>query len=189
MSIISKLIMIAIFVMTIIVRKRIHDIAHDTEETADTMESEEYAQTVNEPVIIPDHSQDEQATTLLSADSSVSSLKQESVKPSVVNKSGTIRSLNSVDGEFAYPVNDGEELVIGKDASVSSIIVGNEYDTVSRKHCGIMYVAAEDNYRVIDYSTNGTYLNGKKMDKGVYQVVAKGAVLSIANDKIRYRLV
>lgn len=107
------------------------------------------------------------------------------------NKKGTIIALSGKEAGYSYPLNDGEELIIGKDAKVAHIIVGSQYDLVSRKHCGIKYDAASDKYQVIDYSTNGTYINSitrGRLTKGIYVTVPKGTVINLGKETLDFKL-
>lgn len=108
-----------------------------------------------------------------------------------VNKKGMIIALSGKEAGYSYPINDGEELIIGKDAKVAHIIVGSQYDLVSRKHCGIKYDAASDKYQVIDYSTNGTYINSitrGRLTKGIYVTVPKGTVINLGKETMDFKL-
>lgn len=67
-------------------------------------------------------------------------------------------------GKIEIPEN--RELIIGKDPSISSVIVNKKYKKVSRKHCGVLRKGYC--YYIKDYSTNGTYLSfdGSKLQSG-----------------------
>ena len=113
------------------------------------------------------------------------------IEISDTNKKGTIIALSGKEAGYSYPLNDGEELIIGKDAKVAHIIVGSQYDLVSRKHCGVKYDAAADKYQVIDYSTNGTYINSitrGRLTKGIYVTVPKGTVINLGKETLDFKL-
>lgn len=104
-------------------------------------------------------------------------------------RKGTITCISGTDVGFVYTIAEGEELIIGKDPRMAHIVIGNEYKQVSRRHCGIKYDARTDSYDVIDYSSNGTYVNGtRKLTNGIYLNVSKGNDIYLATDRNVYRL-
>lgn len=109
----------------------------------------------------------------------------------VPEKKGHITVISGKDKGVSYPVSDGEEIIIGKDPKCAHIIVSNEYQKVSRIHCGIKYDAANDKYIVIDYSTNGTYINSitkGRLTKGVYTPLPKGTIINLSKEALDYKL-
>lgn len=104
-------------------------------------------------------------------------------------ESGKITSMSGRDAGCCYEIKDGEEKVIGLSPSVSHIVVDSSCYAVSRKHCAVKYIADTDEYFVIDYSTNGTFLNGgAKLNKNLYVAVPSGTVIKLGNDEVAYRL-
>lgn len=53
-----------------------------------------------------------------------------------------------------------ERIYIGR-SSEANLVLSNK--KASRKHCSIMYDAKEDKYSIVNYSSNGTYLNGGQL--------------------------
>jgi pSer/pThr/pTyr-binding forkhead associated (FHA) protein len=81
---------------------------------------------------------------------------------------------------------DGKEYVIGqrgvslgRDASSDIVVAQNE---VSRRHAEI--VAGEGGYFVHDYSTNGVYVNGARVEKS--QLLSRSDVLRIGDEEFRF---
>ena len=89
---------------------------------------------------------------------------------------------------YAYDLNNGEEIIIGKDAKVSSIVIDTAYKEVSRKHVGVLYDAQRDQYCVTDYSSNGTWANGRKLTRGQPAYLSHNTELRLATDKVIFRL-
>ena len=109
----------------------------------------------------------------------------------VPEKKGHITAISGKEKGASYPISDGEEIIIGKDPKCAHIIVSNEYQKVSRIHCGIKYDAANDKYIVIDYSTNGTYINSitnGRLTKGVYTPLPKGTIINLSKEAIDFKL-
>ncbi len=101
---------------------------------------------------------------------------------------GTIVGLRGSCGGYNFELNPNEEFIIGKDAKMASIVIDPSYKEISRKHCGVTYSSATDNFAVIDYSSNGTWANDIKLSRGEIAYFPKGTVLKLANDKNTFRL-
>ena len=102
---------------------------------------------------------------------------------------GTIVALSGKESGYRYPIEDGEELIIGKDPSVAHIIVDAGHKRISKKHCGVKWDSKINQYQVIDYSMNGTYINSiRKLSKGLFVTVPKGTIINLAKDNIDFKL-
>ncbi len=89
---------------------------------------------------------------------------------------------------YVYDLIAGEEVVIGKDARMSSVVIDTAYKEISRKHVGVTYSAEHDQYCVVDYSSNGTWADGRKLVGGQPTYLPHGTELRLANDKNIFRL-
>lgn len=98
--------------------------------------------------------------------------------------------LTGVQGQYkgqTIPLENGEEIVIGRDPAYSMLVFSNS--SVSRRHCGIRYDAQTGNYRVIDYSSTGTRLgNGTMISASAYTTVPPGTVIYLGNGNERLLL-
>lgn len=103
-------------------------------------------------------------------------------------KTGSLIGLKGSCAGYTFEFNPGEEIVIGKDAKVSQVLIETAYKEISRKHVGISYDVVRDEYRVVDYSSNGTWANGSKMVQGQPTFLPHGTELELANNKTRFRL-
>jgi len=101
---------------------------------------------------------------------------------------GSIIGLNGYCAGYNFNINTGEEIVIGKDAKVSSVVIDPAYKEISRRHVGISYDILRDVYRVVDYSSNGTWANGQKLTPGVEALLPHKTILKLANDKNTFML-
>jgi hypothetical protein len=101
---------------------------------------------------------------------------------------GSVTGLNGTCAGYEFNLTGGEEIIIGKDAKVASIVIDTSYKEISRKHVGIGYDVARDVYRVTDYSSNGTWANNQKLSPGVESIQGRGTILKLANDKNTFRL-
>jgi len=89
---------------------------------------------------------------------------------------------------YEFDLASGEEIIIGKDAKVSMVVIDPAYKEISRKHVGVRYDIVRDEYIVVDYSSNGTWANGSKLDAGREFKLPHGTELKLANDKNIFRL-
>lgn len=89
---------------------------------------------------------------------------------------------------YKFDLNPGEEIIIGKDAKVASVVIDPAYKEISRKHVGVTYDIVRDQYCVVDYSSNGTWANGSKLTAGKAVYLPHGTELELANAKNRFLL-
>lgn len=80
-----------------------------------------------------------------------------------------------------------QSIIIGRDGTSADMVVN--LPLVSRQHCTIIYHEKEDNYEVVDYSTNGTFVDGSfRMKCGNVYLLKPGATLSFGDKNTIYRL-
>lgn len=80
-----------------------------------------------------------------------------------------------------------QSIIIGRDGTSADMVVN--LPLVSRQHCTIIYHEKEDNYEVVDYSTNGTFVDGSfRMKCGDIYLLKPGATLSFGDKNTIYRL-
>lgn len=106
--------------------------------------------------------------------------------PSV--KVGTLIGVKGTFAGYRFDMVNGEEIVIGKDAKEAQVVIETAYKEISRKHVGVRYDIIRDQYCVVDYSSNGTWVNGSKMIPGQEAYLPHGTELKLANDKNIFRL-
>lgn len=110
------------------------------------------------------------------------------VSTGVLRTTGTLIGINGSCAGYKFDLTSGEEIIIGKDAKVSMVIIDPAYKEISRKHVGVCYDIIRDQYRVVDYSSNGTWANGRKLIPGQEVYLTHGTELKLANDKNTFRL-
>lgn len=100
-------------------------------------------------------------------------------------------AIEGVSGDYAGAVinlKPGEKIVIGRDAASCNIILSAERKDISRKHCSVKYDSYTDSFKVIDMSSNGTYVNGQQMVKDQETSLPVGTVISLGNGENQFRL-
>lgn len=76
----------------------------------------------------------------------------------------------------------GEEIIVGRDPAVSHVIFPSE--KISRKHCSIAFDELTGQFRVTDYSSNGTYIQGtRRIMRNQTQFVPRGTMIALG-DKV-----
>ncbi|MCI8372278.1 MAG: FHA domain-containing protein [Lachnospiraceae bacterium] len=100
-----------------------------------------------------------------------------------ISHSGTITGVNGSCAGYQLQLQSGEQVVIGKDAKMSNIVIDASYQAISRRHVGISYDAGRGKYCVTDYSSNGTFVNGNRLVKGKTVFIAPGSEIKLADDK------
>lgn len=78
-------------------------------------------------------------------------------------------------------------LTIGRDAACCNLVLSGS--KISRKHCEITYSPVRGNYRVVDTSSNGTYIKGgARLAKDQPTDLMPGTVLYLGNETNSFRL-
>lgn len=101
---------------------------------------------------------------------------------------GHLRGVKGSCEGYVFDINSNEEIIIGKDARQSMVIIDPIFKEVSRKHVGVAFDVQRDMYRVTDYSSNGTWANGRKLVTGQASYLSRGTELKLANGKNSFRL-
>jgi predicted component of type VI protein secretion system len=90
---------------------------------------------------------------------------------------------------FPFPIQNGEEVVIGSSADSSNIVINDNGQYVSARHCLIKYNGSGNCYTVIDYSTNGTFTaNNIRLEKNVPKQFSAGEIIYLGNRDNGFRL-
>jgi pSer/pThr/pTyr-binding forkhead associated (FHA) protein len=102
---------------------------------------------------------------------------------------GAIVGLSGMYKDASFPVGGGEEIIIGRDAAVSHIVIDQNAEKISRRHCGITFDPGSGMYRVTDYSSNGTFQeDGTRMLTNVPTTLPRGAIVSLGSRQTSFRL-
>lgn len=112
---------------------------------------------------------------------------------SVAPASNRAAALEGMSGMYMgqkFTMKDGEKFVIGRDGTMCHIVISSNSEKVSRKHCSVKYIAAENCYEVTDYSLNGTILeNGSYLPKETPTKVKRGTEILVGDKNNQFRLV
>lgn len=83
------------------------------------------------------------------------------------------------------PVDRG--IIVGRTRNYAQIIFEQD-EFISKKHCEVYYDSIEDTIYVTDYSTNGTWVNGYKLNRNQVYAVEKGSMVVLANQKCSFKV-
>lgn len=113
--------------------------------------------------------------------------KDENTGSRVSTTGSELIGINGIFKGASIPVNVSEELIIGRDPSQCHLII--ESEQVSRKHCSVSFDKITGQYRVTDFSSNGTFINNERRAmKNQPQFVPRGSVISIGDSSNSFRL-
>lgn len=100
-------------------------------------------------------------------------------------------SIVILSGEYSgskFPLNDGEELKIGRDPKKANIVTTPSDTSISGLHCSIRYSAVNNRYIITDYSTNGTFVNNERIPRETSYTANSGTVVKLAEGAMLLRL-
>lgn len=92
---------------------------------------------------------------------------------------GKVRCTKGVALGQGFQLPQDRKVIVGKSPSKTNLTIN--HPNVSNVHCSIRYNPAMNTYIVKDHSTNGTFVNGARMPKGVPIEYPAGTVLVLAD--------
>lgn len=109
------------------------------------------------------------------------------VPQKVSGGSGVLIGMNGAYSNSRIPIEERTELTLGRDSIACNLIVNGA--KISRKHCGVKYDPNMQVYRVIDYSTNGTYAgDGTRLLSNQYTQLKKGSIIYLGDQSNMFQL-
>ena len=101
-------------------------------------------------------------------------------------------SLVGIAGMYAGAVitlQPGEILKLGRDNS--NDLIFDQADRISRNHCQIRYIAETGCFQILDYSSNGCFVDGREecIPQNIVFELPTGTILDIGDNTNRFRLV
>lgn len=84
-------------------------------------------------------------------------------------------------GRWVIPSDS--KIIIGRDRNSSNILVSEHSHNVSKQHCVIKYDSYKKTFIVKDISTNGTFIEYTRLEKGKEYSVNAGKKIMLVNDK------
>ena len=101
---------------------------------------------------------------------------------------GSLFGLSGMYRNTTIDLPAGEEIMLGRDAAMSQVIIDQDADNISRRHCGIRY-NPDGTYSVTDYSTNGTFReDGSHLPSNMPVTLPRGTVICLGSRRVSFRL-
>jgi len=90
---------------------------------------------------------------------------------------------------FSFPIASDEELILGRDAMLSHIVITENAEKISRKHLTVSFDSYDNVYMVTDHSSNGTYLaDGTRLVANIPVKLQRGTVIYLAKKENSFKL-
>ncbi len=102
-----------------------------------------------------------------------------------------VASIMGMSGMYSgaiFRLDAGETITFGRDPKTSQIVLDERFENVSRTHCTVYADASTQTYFVTDCSSNGTFIDGKKMRKGARVEVPRGTMIALGDQRNTFRL-
>ena len=109
-----------------------------------------------------------------------------------VQKNTVAGTLKCIKGDFpamSVDLKSDEKIIIGRDPSACSVIVGADRSDVSRTHCSVWYDPIKDSFKIKDTSSNGTFVNGQKLPKDQTVQIPDNSVISLGNGDNQFKII
>ena len=107
-------------------------------------------------------------------------------QPAAQAAMGQVMCIKGVAAGQGYSLPETSKVVVGKNRQYANLIVSSPH--VSNVHCSIRYKAATNSYIVKDHSSNGTYVDGVRLQKDVPMNFPAGTVLQLADGSNEIKL-
>lgn len=74
-----------------------------------------------------------------------------------------------------------QPIILGRDAAMAQIVFSQGAQKISRRHCEVMFNSQTQQYRVTDFSSNGTYVNGGRLPANAPVMLARGTKIALGD--------
>lgn len=103
--------------------------------------------------------------------------------PKPVNKPkppamGQVRCIKGIASGQGFMLPEDRKVIVGKSPIKANLVITNPH--ISNVHCSIQYRAFSNTYIIKDHSTNGTYVNGVRLQSNVATEFPAGTTVSFA---------
>lgn len=111
---------------------------------------------------------------------------EEKIKAQRQPQMGQVVCIKGVAAGQGFSLPETAKIVVGKSRQNTNMLINSPM--VSNVHCSIRYKAATNTYIVKDHSTNGTYVNGTRLQKDMPMSFPAGTVLQLADGSNEIKL-
>ena len=88
----------------------------------------------------------------------------------------------------SYPLAPNQPVILGRDPAYAKIVFSQGAQKISRRHCEVMFNSQVQKYRVTDFSSNGTYVNGSRLPANSPVLLTRGTELALGDNNNIIRL-
>ena len=108
--------------------------------------------------------------------------------PDTSSPRGVLVGLAGMYAGAEIPFQDGESIRLGR--LPDNDLVFENQTRVSRNHCVLTWQAETERFEIMDYSSNGSYINGQEecLPQNMKIVLQPGTILDIGSSENRFRL-
>lgn len=99
---------------------------------------------------------------------------------------GYVQCLSGSVAGYAFKLTSNSTLNIGRDAKRANLVLNEKF--ISGVHCSIQYNSADKTYIVTDHSTNGTFINGIRLQKDYPVACQPGTIVLLGNEGVQILL-
>ena len=92
---------------------------------------------------------------------------------------GQVRVVKGVATGQGFALPQDKKVIVGKNPQKSNLVIADPH--VSNIHCSIRYIAATNRYIIKDHSSNGTFVNGVRLQKDTAMEYPAGTLLCLAD--------
>lgn len=107
-------------------------------------------------------------------------------QPAAQAAMGQVMCIKGVAVGQGYSLPETSKVVVGKNRQYANLIISSPH--VSNVHCSIRYKAATNSYIIKDHSSNGTYVDGVRLQKDVPLNFPAGTILQLADGSNEIKL-
>lgn len=106
------------------------------------------------------------------------------LNPKLVNKPkppamGQVRCIKGIASGQGLMLPENRKIIVGKSPMKANLVITNPH--ISNVHCSIQYRAFSNTYIIKDHSTNGTYVNGVRLQNNAAMEFPAGTTVSFAD--------
>lgn len=106
------------------------------------------------------------------------------LNPKLVNKPkppamGQVRCIKGIASGQGLMLPENRKIIVGKSPMKANLVITNPH--ISNVHCSIQYRAFSNTYIIKDHSTNGTYVNGVRLQNNAAMEFPAGTIISFAD--------
>ncbi len=104
---------------------------------------------------------------------------------------GQKATIEGIKGDYKgaeIDLEPNEKLIIGRDPTACNIVVSSENKDISRMHCSVWFDPEKDAFKVMDTSSNGTFVGGQRLPRDKKVQVPDNTIISLGGGENQFIL-